>query len=137
GALIFGQMRLAGDDREQQSLQQHEHAMIRLEVDPERRVALREFLLSAKLFSDKRVVQIRKTLVAIERWFDAVSDEEAKIKRDMSTVIHELQTRVQAIVAEAENLAYACDNLTDAQRQAQELLRSSLALDTVVQNVGS
>ena len=49
-----------------------------------------------------------------------------------------MQTRLQAIIANAENLVLELPMISavDAQQMAREVLFSALALDTLVQNLG-
>jgi signal transduction histidine kinase len=65
-------------------------------------------------------------------------DEEDRLKTGVDRVTHDMQTRLQAIIANAENLVMELPwiNTNEAQQMAREVLFSALALDTLVQNLG-
>ncbi|MCJ7700133.1 MAG: HAMP domain-containing histidine kinase [Anaerolineales bacterium] len=65
-------------------------------------------------------------------------DEEDRLKTGVDRVTHDMQTRLQAIIANAENLVIELPMIPamEAQQMAREVLFSALALDTLVQNLG-
>ena len=65
-------------------------------------------------------------------------DEEDRTQGSVERVAHEIQTRLQAVIADSENLVNELDSLSteDIHQRANRVLYGALALDTVVQNVG-
>jgi two-component system OmpR family sensor kinase len=62
---------------------------------------------------------------------------EERLRLHIEDITHEIQIRLQAVLAHAENLAVNAKNIgpSEVERLANDLLNSVLTLDTVVQNL--
>jgi signal transduction histidine kinase len=138
GVLIYGEMLIEGEQYLQNSLNQHETAVQTLQLTPADAVQLREKLLAAKRVTPERLEEYKTILPKIEQWFDTLIQEEDRQKRNLDQVTHDMQTRLQAVIAYAENLVHELPELSiqHARDMAQDLFLSALALDTLIQNLG-
>jgi signal transduction histidine kinase len=138
--LMYGEMRVADEGHERLSLQNHEQAMDQLAVPGPRRDQLRQMLLRTRQFSPADLERVRATLPRVGAWLYRLFDEEDRLERRVEKVTHELQIRLQPVLANAEILYYdlqAVAGLGDRhKRAANEVLNSAMALSTVVQNMG-
>ena len=136
--LLYGEMHIVGEKYEQQALQKHQEAMAKLHLSEAEAAELRELWSKAKRYTPEQLQELRASLAGVEAWFYSFIDEEDRLRRSIEKVTHEMQTRLQAIIANAENLVVEMPSLKmkDAQRRALQLLYSTLALDTVVQSLG-
>lgn len=138
GVLLFGEMLVDDEEYIAASLRQHEHTVRELGLDEESARRLRDLLLNAKRYSLEQLEVYRETLPRVERWFYILFDEEQRMRRSVEKVTHEIQTRLQAVIANAENLILEFGDMfpPEMRHMLDDLLHSALALDTVVQNLG-
>jgi signal transduction histidine kinase len=136
--ILYGEMQIEGAEYQRKSLENHQGAVTKLGLDDKDAGKLRDFLESAKRYSPARLEEIKEVFPRVEEWFYIIMDEEERLKTGVDRVTHDMQTRLQAIIANAENLVMELPliNATDAQQMAREVLFSALALDTLVQNLG-
>jgi len=136
--LSYGEMQIEGDEYRHNSLQRHAEVVRRLGLSDEQAERLRGLLLSAKTFSLEHLASLGTSLPKVKQWFYTLIDEEDRVQRSVEKVSHEIQTRLQAVIANAENLSVEMDTLPrdEACRRTDQLLYAALALDTVVQNLG-
>lgn len=138
GTLIFGEMLVTDSEYEQKSIDAHQRAVERLNLTPEQAEALRNELLSTKRYTLEQITHFRHAFARFQEWFYALNDEENRIELSVERVTHEIQTRLQAVIAKAENLAEEIVDvpLSQARAAAHSILTSTLALDTVIQTLG-
>jgi signal transduction histidine kinase len=136
--ILYGEMQIEGDSYQAESLENHRAAVKKLGLGEDDAAKLRDLLGRAKKYSPTRLDEIKKVFPRVEEWFYVLMDEEDRLKTGVDRVTHDMQTRLQAIIANAENLVLELPmiNATDAQQMAREVLFSALALDTLVQNLG-
>ncbi len=136
--ILFGEMQIEGESYQAKSLNNHQEAVKKLGLNDQNAAKLRDLLLDAKKYSPGRLDEIKKVFPRVEEWFYVLMDEEDRLKTGMDRVTHDMQTRLQAIIANAENLVLELPMIstTEAQKMAREVLFSALALDTLVQNLG-
>ena len=136
--LLYGEMQIEGEEHLQASLEKHRQAAAELGLDEEQAAELRRSLLRAKKYTPQQLETLKTVLPRVERWFYALRDNEDRVNHYVEDVSHELQTRLQAVIANAENLAVELPTLNkdEAQQMVRELLYSALAMDTVVQGLG-
>ncbi len=136
--ILYGEMQIDGEDFEAKSLARHQKLIEELNLTAEDAAALRELLLTSKKLSPERLDEIKNIFPRIEEWFYTLIDEEDRLKASVDRVTHDMQTRLQAIIANAENLVTELPFLqvTEAQQMAREVLFSALGLDTLIQNLG-
>jgi signal transduction histidine kinase len=136
--ILYGEMQIEGDSYQAKSLENHQEAVKKLGLGDQDAARLRDLLWRAKKYSPTRLDEIKKVFPRVEEWFYVLMDEEDRLKTGVDRVTHDMQTRLQAIIANAENLVLELPiiNATEAQKMAREVLFSALALDTLVQNLG-
>jgi signal transduction histidine kinase len=136
--LLYGEMLIDDGDGHRKSLENHERLVERLQLDDEDAAELRQYLLSAKTYTPQRLTELKTFLPRVEQWFYTVIDEEDRLKASIDRVSHDMQTRLQAVIANAENLVYELPPASPepAKEMARSVLFSALALDTLVQTLG-
>jgi signal transduction histidine kinase len=136
--ILYGEMQIEGDAYQAASLENHQGVVDKLDLSPENAGELRNLLLHAKKYTPARLDEIKEVFPRVEEWFYILMDEEDHLKTGVDRVTHDMQTRLQAIIANAENLVMELPmiNTSEAQQMAREVLFSALALDTLVQNLG-
>jgi signal transduction histidine kinase len=136
--LSYGEMQIQGDEYRDRSLERHREVVRRLGLDDEQAFHLRDLLLGAKTYTPGQLESLGTGLPKVKQWFYTLIDEEDRLQRSVEKVSHEIQTRLQAVIANAENLSLEMGSLAneEARRRADQLLYAALALDTVVQNLG-
>jgi signal transduction histidine kinase len=138
GALIYGQMQIDSPEHRQAAIAKHQEAVKRLRLSPEQTDELRALLTRSKAHKPEELEAVRKVLVSFERWFYTLIDEEDSVTLGVERVTHEIQTRLQAVLAHSENLANYTQYLSheEVTKMARSVLSSAVALDTVIQTLG-
>lgn len=133
--LLCGETQLEG--QEEAALQQHYEAVEQLGLSKSQAAQLRQRLREVKTYSPQSMAVFKTTLVKLMRYFYDIVDKEEMLRQTVERVSHEIQIRLQAVVAEAENLALDITTLSpdEAVEQSNNLLRTTLALSTVVQSL--
>lgn len=133
--LLCGETRLEG--QQQQALEKHEQTVAELALNATQAAQLRQRLLDITPLDPARLNLLKTTLVKLLRYFYDVVDQEEMLRHTVERVSHEIQIRLQAVVAEAENLTMDISTLSadEAVEQSHQLLRTTLALSTVVQSL--
>jgi signal transduction histidine kinase len=136
--ILYGEMQIEGEPFTSRSLKKHKEVVRELGLDAEDADELRRLLLNAKKYTQTRLAEIKNVFPRVEEWFYIIMDEEDHLKTGVDRVTHDMQTRLQAIIANAENLVLELPMIpaTEAQKMAREVVFSALALDTLVQNLG-
>jgi signal transduction histidine kinase len=136
--ILYGEMQIEGKSYQEKSLEKHQQAITRLGLSESDASRLRDLLLDAKKYTPERLEEIKMVFPKVEEWFYVLMDEEDRLKAGVDRVTHDMQTRLQAIIANAENLVLELPmiSIAESQKMAREVLFSALALDTLVQNLG-
>lgn len=137
-ALLYGQMRVDGPDHMRQSLENHSKLVARLKLNTEQSDKLRSLLLEARSYTCEQLEAIKAIWPDLDNLIYFLFEEEDRLKRSVEKVNHEIQTRLQAVIADAENLAFEVTDLSpnEIKSRAQRVLDVALALDTVIQTLG-
>jgi signal transduction histidine kinase len=137
-ALLYGEMRIQGSEYQQRTLARHRQAIARLGLNADQAAELEQLLFKTKEYTPEQLEEFKTTLPKVGQWFYTLMEEEDQLKHEIEKVSHEIQTRLQAVVANAENLFTEMSELTPskARKRTGELLYSVLAMDTIVQNLG-
>jgi len=136
--LLYGQMQIGDEEHRLRSLEKHQEAVARLGLTEAQAGELRRLLLQAKTYAPEYLDRLKATLPKVGLGFYSLIAEEQRLKQSVERVTHELQTRLQAVIAHAENLMTEAPNLStqELKKRTNEVLSTALALDTVVQNLG-
>jgi signal transduction histidine kinase len=137
--LTFGQMQIDGTGFVERALERHLQLVEELKLDKENSAELSRLLLETKKFSTSQLENFERLLSKFEDWFRTVIEREDRLRRNRERIRHELVTRIQPIIAEAEILLQEIPvlNADEITRYAQRILHGTLALGTVVQSLGS
>jgi signal transduction histidine kinase len=136
GALLFGQAKVEGESHTSRALERQESFFRKHRYENVDVARLREAYAQCRSFPLERLMSLKNALPSLERWFFGVLDEEGRAKHEMFTIVHDIQTRLQAMLARAENLSADFDNPSEVKKESKALLDSALALDTVIQTLG-
>ncbi|MGQ4809596.1 hypothetical protein NKDENANG_03019 [Candidatus Entotheonellaceae bacterium PAL068K] len=133
--LLCGETQFEG--QREAALQKHAQVVARLDLSKGQAVQLRQRLLQVKTYSPQRMALFKATLVKLMQYFYEIVEQEERLRHTVERVSHEIQIRLQAVVAEAENLALDLTSLSpeEAVEQSNNLLYTTLALSTVVQSL--
>jgi signal transduction histidine kinase len=139
--LLCGEMRIEGVQFEQNSQAQHQRFLQEGEFAPQLQDELRTLFDHTKRLPLHKVeTEVLTDLHKIEEWyFDLLSSQQA-LTRQTEDLTHNLQIYLQALLARAENFLVDLERDRDVRREykdsAQEILNSTIALDTVIQRLG-
>lgn len=138
GALVYGQMQIDTSERRQAAIAKHQEAVNRLRLSTDQADELQDLLTHSKAYKPDELEAVRKVLVSFEKWFYTLIDEEDSVTLGVERVTHEIQTRLQAVLAHSENLANYTQYLSHEEviKMARSVLSSAVALDTVIQTLG-
>lgn len=133
--LLCGETQLEG--QRPAALRKHEEAVIELGLSDRQATRLREKLLAITPLDPARLLLLKTTLVKLLGYFYDIVDKEEMLRHTVERISHEIQIRLQAVVAEAENLTMDITSLSsdEAVEQSHQLLSTTLALSTVVQSL--
>ena len=136
--LLYGEMQVEGEEYQQKALEHHRQAAAKLNLDQNQASLLRKLQLQAKKYTLQQLEDYKEMLCKVEQVLYTFWDEEDQLRRNIEQVSHEIQTRLQGVVAEAENLAMEVTkvSLEEIQQRLERVLYSALALDTVTQTLG-
>lgn len=138
--LLYGEMHIADPVHQAASLERHRQALARLGVDGAEARRLEELFHQVKRFSPDELETLKTTLPKVGAWLYQLLDQEDRLERQVERVMHEVQTRVQAVLANAELLYLDLPTIPglkpSIRSRTSEVLNTTLALNTVVQNLG-
>ncbi|MBC8333265.1 MAG: HAMP domain-containing histidine kinase [Anaerolineae bacterium] len=135
--LVYGEMRILDDAYQAEALARLEQTVGELNLNDMQIQQVQDAFDDVKSFSLQELRKRRDMLQRIERWFYRFIDEEERLITNVDRITHEIQTRLQAVIANAENMMLEATDLPQDIRQiANDVLFSALALDTVIQNLG-
>jgi signal transduction histidine kinase len=137
--ILFGEMQVADGEHQQRSLENHQQAVAQLELTQDQASNLRNRMLSSKPYTLEQLENFRFKLQPITQFLYKVFEEDERLKRNVEKVTHELQTRLQSVIAVSENLVSKVGNLetADLREKTNEVLNTALAMATVVNNWGA
>lgn len=138
--VLYGEMRIADELHEQRSLANHQEAVRKLGVTDEQAERLGQLLLTTKRFAPSELEVVKATLPKVGAWFYRLFDEEVRLEKHVEKVTHELQTRLQSVLARTEILFLDMQGQPGLKQELKEavgeVLNSALALSTVVHSLG-
>ncbi len=143
--LLYGEMQIEGEEYRESSLQRHEQAVSRLKLSSAEAAELRKLLLQAKKYTPEELDLVKATFSRVSRFFYRMFEEEERFRQgveqfrsSVEKITHEVQTRLQPVLANAENLLTEFHTLSEKEREAgvKEVLNSALALATMLNNWG-
>lgn len=136
--LVYGEMQLDGEDHENESMKKHQQAVATLRLGEREANALKASLSKVKRYSQQDFATLKNLLSKAEQLMYAMQEEQKGAKYTVEKNTHEINTRLQSVIAYAENLVSQIKSadFEEAKKTAQNVLNSAESLDTVVQNLG-
>jgi signal transduction histidine kinase len=136
--LMYGEMQIADPEYQRAALERHEQAVRELELNEEQAAELRQKLLQAKTVTEEELALVKNTLPRVAEWFYHIFDKEDRLQRHVEKITHELQTRLQSVMGDAENLLmeFAYLSREELKSGIHTVLNDAQALATVVHNLG-
>jgi signal transduction histidine kinase len=131
--VLYGQMRREGDSQDPEVRKRREQLAERLKISAEVNRDLDARYQTVKEITSTRLDDLNATLREIA---DAVTLEDERARSSIFRVIHDLNTRIQAVMAHAENMQDSSLQPIDIRRMAREVLNQTLAFDTTIQTMG-
>ncbi|MEW6402140.1 MAG: PocR ligand-binding domain-containing protein [Chloroflexota bacterium] len=136
--LSFGETLLEDGEYMQKTLARHQSAVDRLNLSPEQAGQLKDALQTVKKHTPQDISKFTDMLAPIQSFIFGTIDREEEIAHNLEKVVHELQTRLQAVIANSENFMLEAPYLKpkEIQSMANDLLSSAMALVVIVNNLG-
>jgi signal transduction histidine kinase len=136
--LVYGGTKVGNEDYKRQSLANHHQAVSTLGLTESQAAELRDAFLSVKHYSHQEFVMLANLLSKAEQWMNGIIQEEKRAKDILERNTHEINTRLQSVIAYAENLLtqMVSSDYTEAKKTAYSILEGTASLDTVVQSLG-
>jgi len=122
----------------QTTLEHHQQTVKTLSLSPEDAKQLNNTLNKVKKNSLAKIEESRSLLSEIEAVLFGLIDEEQKQLRNLEKAVHELQTRLQAIISLSENMVTGSFSLKSSslRQEAGRMLNKAEAMATIVNNLG-
>ncbi len=134
--LVYGEIRIDQDEHRSKAIDQLEHAIKAFDLDAGQADELRQAYAKTRKY-DFEQLETLDSLIDVQRWFYRLHDEEDRMKSNVDRITHEIQIRLQAVIANSENLMLEVASLPEeARHMVSDVLNSALALDMVIQNLG-
>lgn len=149
GALLCGQMKIEDSSYMKEAQEKHERFLEENQLSDSERLQL------AELFEDTEVCLLNQVNIDMLEEFRTILEwtygtsyyynetivERGELERRLEDLTHEMQIRLQGLIAQSENLWFAMkqkrDTRRDFKRAAKRLLDSIESFDTMIQNLGS
>lgn len=109
----------------------------KLGLNREQKIKLKSEFRKTKTIKLNELDKIVKSVSNIQSWFYSLIYHQKMSRRESEKVSHKLHTRIQPIMAQAENLySYAEDmSVDDLKSRLKKIMFSTLALSTIVNNL--
>lgn len=135
---LYGETLIDSPDHMQTTFDHHLQAIKDLRLSSEEAKKLYDSLNKVKSSSLERLDESQKFLADIEMVLFGLVDEEEKQLRSLEKAVHELQTRLQAIISLSENMVTGSFSIksSNLRQEAGRMLSKAEALATIVNNLG-
>ncbi|MEK7725478.1 MAG: HAMP domain-containing sensor histidine kinase [Acidobacteriota bacterium] len=139
--LVYGGGKVTTTVDKQESLRKHEEAVKLLGLTEEQARELRNSLreINDSSISKDGFLKIQKVFTNASHLISELEERQNQAKYIAERNSHEIATRLQAVIAEADNLVSQINvgEITEAKRTALSVLNSAESLNTVAQNLGN
>ena len=134
----FGEMLLHDGTHMQKTMQRHKETVQRFDLSHDQAEELYEALLAVNQYTPEEVQKLMDKLVPIQTYLYNTIERERDVQHNLEKVVHELQTRLQSIIADSENIMMEASTLkpTEIRKMSNDLLSSAEAMAVVVNNLG-
>lgn len=136
--LLFGEMLIDNPAHMQETMNNHRQTVKQLGLSEEEAATLGAALQIVKRQSLDNLQGFLDKLLPIETYLYTMIHREQTMEHEQEKIVHELQTRLTAVMAHAENIATEVTTLKPrlAREMARSLLYSAIAMTVVVNNLG-
>lgn len=142
--LVYGQMWVEGDERCTEARDRHEGVIARLQPPEDDELELSVYYDEIKKFSRRDLDALSQQMSSLQHLFYEMMSREQELDRQTESTIHDLQIRLQPVLAHAQNLYNDLGRITTEHplvgnllATAEESLGSVLAMRTLVRNLGN
>ncbi len=139
-ALVLGEMRLKGERYDKASVLNHKALLETLDIDETDERRMRGLFTETEFLPEEKLSEALEVAHLVAEWYSTMRTKEMELEVGVEKVTHELQIRLQAVFALAENFYF---DLLDSRRvakatvaSAKQVLNSIMALNVVIQNFG-
>jgi len=136
--LSFGEMLLHDGTYMQKTMQSHNEAIKRFGLSQDQAEELYEALQAVKRHTPDEIQKLKDKLIPIQTYLYSTIERERELQHNLEKVVHELQTRLQAIIADSENIMLEVSSLKpqEIREISNNLLSGAEAMAVVVNNLG-
>lgn len=137
--LVYGGGQLVKGRNRAESLKNHHRAVRELNLSEEQAARLKNELEKIEPCSEKDFNKLQSIISKLERLLSILEEKQNERKYIAERSLHEIVTRLQAVIAEADNVISQIDSgdLELAKKTALSVLNSAESLDTVAQSLGN
>lgn len=137
--LVYGGGQLEKQRNQNESLKKHKNAVKELNLSDEQATRLKSELQKIEPCSEKDFNQLQSIISKLERLVSILEEKQSERKYIAERSLHEIVTRLQAVIAEAENVITQVNDgdFELAKKTADAVLNTAESLDTVAQNLGN
>jgi signal transduction histidine kinase len=136
--LIFGEMGILDEVYRNETWEKFGQLKNESTISPELFQDLSSSLKNRHKISIDQLNKYKRIVSELQNWYYSNVMNERRIRRDTEKISHELQTRLQPVIAITEN-TYSIVETADKneiKRRLDDIMGTALALSTVVQNLG-
>jgi signal transduction histidine kinase len=141
--LLYGQMLIDGDERCSEARERRERLLANLAITDEEKEHLRSKYTEIKRFSRQKLDDLNQQLSLLHRLLYEMLSREEEWDAQAESIVHDLQTRLQPILAQTENLYEELfglpanhPSIEGAQTQVGSLRQSVLGMRQLIYNLG-
>jgi signal transduction histidine kinase len=136
--LLFGETLIESPEYMDETIQRHYKVMADLNLGEKDREELGQLLFQAKRHSLKDIERYMDGISPIEQYLYNLIEQEQRMQNNLEKAAHDLQTRLQSLIGQAENLMVEAPYLKtgEIREMSHGLLSKAEAMATVVNNLG-
>lgn len=135
---LFGETLIDNPEYMEKTMEKYSIVVNELGLDQEESSKLFSKLNNAKTMPLDKLEELGSLLPDIEKYLYFLIEEENKQKQNLEKAVHELQTRLQAIISLSENTLFEVTTIKEKQLRtiAHKMLNRAEALATIINNLG-
>ncbi len=131
--ILYGQMRRESDPQSAETAALRAQGLADLNLRAQDLDAIQILYQSVGVIPETHLEALNATLQELS---DAITSEDERVQQSILRVVHDINTRMQAVLAHAENMQDTGLQPAEVRFMAKELLNQTVALDATVQTLG-
>jgi signal transduction histidine kinase len=139
--ILYGQMVIADDNRIGEGIRHLEEVISKIKPNENDELELRIYYDEIKRVSSEELARLNNQLSLLENLYYEMTSKEIELRLHTETIVHELQTRLQPVLAQAETINNVLQSksfdLLEFQKLGVILLNNVLALRSLIWNLDS